>query len=206
MATESIGSYLQTDSYSLLKAAVEEKQLYQKANALEDETGSESGSAALRAEITALLDQIPKGSDGKLSFQDVEDYRESLGEAWDTAVMADLEALGVDVSKEFMMTYDPDTGAVTVSGDTDDKAIIDQYFVDNPDKVEAFRDIIQLGKLTTTASSQLSQDTLMTSLQQQSLAWWYEDNTDPTSWFEGGGLLSIGQGSTTSYTGINLMV
>jgi hypothetical protein len=119
--------------------------------------------------------------------------------------MADLKALGVDVSKEFAMTYDPDTGKVTVPDKTKDAEIINKYFEDNPDKVAEFYDIIQLGKLNATASSQLSQSQMLTSLRQQSLAWWYADNTDPTSWFEGGGLLAIG-GNATSYTGLNMMV
>ena len=205
MTMQSIGSNLLTDTYSLLRASVEEKQLYQQAAKIDQENSSTADSS-MGKDIQAYLALVPKGDDGKLSFQDVEDYRDALGDKWDTEVMADLEALGVDISKEFLMTYDPDTGKVSVSGDTEDKDTINQYFEDNPDKVEEFRNIIQLGKLTSTASSQLSQDQMMTNLKQQSLAWWYADNTDPTSWFEGGGLLGIGQGSTTAYTGLNITV
>lgn len=204
-STTSIGSDLITGTYNLLRASVEEKQLRQKAETLDSESNATTGSTGLKSEISTLLDQIPKGSDNRLSFQEVKDYREALGDKWDLEVMADLQGLGVDVSKEFVMTYDPDTGKVTVPEGTKDADVINQYFEDNPDKVKEFYDIVQLGKLTATASSQLSQSQMMTSLQQQSLAWWYADNTDPTSWFEGGGLLSIGSGAT-SYTGLNLMV
>lgn len=205
VSTTSIGSDLITGTYNLLRASVEEKQLRQKAETLDSESNATTGSTGLKSEISTLLDQIPKGSDNRLSFQEVKDYREALGDKWDLEVMADLQGLGVDVSKEFVMTYDPDTGKVTVPEGTKDADVINQYFEDNPDKVKEFYDIVQLGKLTATASSQLSQSQMMTSLQQQSLAWWYADNTDPTSWFEGGGLLSIGSGAT-SYTGLNLMV
>jgi hypothetical protein len=206
MSTTSIGTDLITGTYTLLRASVEEKQLYQNAQSLDDESNETSSKTGLTSEIYTLLDQIPKGDDNRLSFQDVEDYREDLGDQWDASVMDDLEALGVDVSNEFMMSYDPDTGKVTVPDDTEDADVINQYFEDNPDKVEEFYTIIQLGKLTSTASSTLTQNELMTSLQQQSLAWWYADNTDPTSWFDGGGLLSLGEGSTSSYTGLSLMV
>jgi hypothetical protein len=206
MSTTSIGTDLITGTYTLLRASVEEKQLYQNAQSLDDESNETSSKTGLTSEIYTLLDQIPKGDDNRLSFQDVEDYREDLGDQWDASVMADLEALGVDVSNEFMMSYDPDTGKVTVPDDTEGADVINQYFEDNPDKVEEFYTIIQLGKLTSTASSTLTQNELMTSLQQQSLAWWYADNTDPTSWFDGGGLLSLGEGSTSSYTGLSLMV
>lgn len=204
-STTSIGSDLITGTYTLLRASVEEKQLRQKAETLDSESNATSGSTGLKSEINALLDQIPKGSDNRLSFQEVTNYREALGDKWDLEVMADLQGLGVDVSKEFVMTYDPDTGKVTVPEGTKDADVVNQYFEDNPDKVKEFYDIVQLGKLSATASSQLSQSQMMTNLQQQSLAWWYADNTDPTSWFAGGGLLSIGSGAT-AYTGLNLMV
>jgi hypothetical protein len=205
MSTTSIGTDLITGTYTLLRASVEEKQLRQQAKALDEESTQSSGSTGLASDISSVLDQIPKGDDNRLSFQEVQDYRETLGDKWDAAVMADLKELGVDVSSEFAMTYDPDTGTVTVPDSTEDADIINKYFEDNPDRVEEFHTIIQLGKLASTASTQLSQSQMMTSLQQQSLAWWYADNTDPTSWFEGGGLLAMG-GSSSSYTGLNLMV
>jgi hypothetical protein len=205
MSTTSIGSDLITGTYTLLRASVEEKQLHEQAKKLDEESAKNAGSSGLASEISSILDQIPKGDDNRLSFQEVQDYREKLGDKWDISVMADLKKLGVDVSKEFAMTYDPDTGKVTVPDSTKDAEIINKYFEDNPDKVKEFRDIIQLGKLTSTAASQLSQSQMMTSLRQQSLAWWYADNTNPTSWFEGGGLLAMG-GSSSSYTGLNLMV
>ena len=201
-----IGSDLINNTYTLLRGSIEEKQLYQQAKALGGDEDSKSDEpSALAAEILSILDQIPKGDDNRLSCQEVADYREKLGDKWDIEVMADLQKLGVDISKEFAMTYDPDTGKVTVPKDTPNADVINKYFEDNPDKVEEFRNIIQLGKLASTSAAKLPQNSLMTSMQQQSLAWWYADNTSPSSWFDGGGLLAMGQG-TTSYQGLNLMV
>jgi hypothetical protein len=205
MSTSSIGRDLITNTYTLLRGSVEEKQLREQARKLDEESSKKAGSSGLASEISSILDQIPKGDDNRLSFQDVQDYREKLGDKWDIQVMADLKKLGVDVSKEFAMTYDPETGKVTVPASTKNADIINKYFEDNPDKVKEFRDIIQLGKLTTTAASQLSQSQMMTSMRQQSMAWWYADNTNPTSWFDGGGLLAMG-GSSAAYSGLNLMV
>ena len=202
MTTQSIGSYLLTNTYSLLQSAVEEKQLYAKAS----EMDKESGTTTMGVEISSYLAQVPKGDDNRLSFQDVADYREELGDKWDEEVMADLKELGVDTSKEFLMSYDPDTGKVTVPDGTDDAEIINKYFEDNPDKVKEFKTIIQLGKLASTAQTQLSQDQMMTDLQMDSINWWFQDNTDPSSWFSGGGLLALSQSSSTAYTGLNLTV
>jgi hypothetical protein len=204
MSTTSIGTDLINGTYTLLRASVEEKQLREQAKTL-DEENAQGGASGLASDISSVLDKIPKGDDNRLSFQEVQDYREKLGDKWDIEVMADLEALGVDVSNEFAMTYDPETGKVTVPDSTENAEIINKYFEDNPDKVEEFHTIIQLGKLGSTAASKLSQSQMMTSMQQQSLSWWYADNTDPTSWFEGGGLLAM-NGSSGSYSGLNLFV
>ncbi|BDQ34778.1 hypothetical protein [Pseudodesulfovibrio portus] len=203
MSTQSIGSSGYLDTYSLLKAAREEQQLMEEAVKADKEQAT-SGTSSMGQDILSYLSKIPKGEDGKLSFQDVDDYREELETFWDAEVMADLEELGVDITKQFPLTYDTNTGKVTVSGDHEDKEIIDQYFVDNPDKVAEFKTIVQLGKLTTTAEDKLSMDMLNTNLQLESLAWWYQDNTDPTSWFEGGGMLAMS--GMSSYLGLNMTV
>ncbi|BCS89505.1 hypothetical protein [Pseudodesulfovibrio sediminis] len=202
MSTQAIGSGGYTNAYSLLRAANEEEQLVAQAKKVDQE--AKASGTAMGNDIMSYLDKVPKGSDGKLSFQEVDDYRTTLEEEWDAAVMADLKKLGVDVSTKIPLTYDTTTGKVTVASGNEDKAVIDQYFENNPDKVEDFNTILQLGKLTTTASTQLTQASFMQSLQQESLAWWYEDNSDPTDWFSGGGMLT-GTGQS-SYTGLNLLV
>ena len=192
-----------TATYQLLQTASEEKALFEQARET-SEANASSKTTSVGSDILALLSKVPKGDDGKLSFQDVKDYREELSDAWDEKVMADLEKLGVDVSGDLSMSYDAATGKVTVADGVKGKEIIDKYFEDNPDVVGEFYDIVQLGKLTATADSKLSQTQYAQSLKLQSMAWWYQDNISAQSWFDGGGLLAM-QG-TTSYTGLNLMV
>ncbi|MBG0788882.1 MAG: hypothetical protein H0S80_00115 [Desulfovibrionaceae bacterium] len=203
MSTQSIGSNSYLDAYSLLQAATEQKQLQEEAAKVSREQ-AQYGTSSMGQDILSYLSKIPAGSDGMLSFQDVDDYREEMETRWDVEVMADLKELGVDITQQFPLTYSPTTGKVTVSGDHEDKATIDKYFEDNPDKVADFETIVQLGKLTATAEDSISLDMMSTDLQLQSLAWWFEDNTDPTSWFEGGGLLAFS--GSSSYKGLNLTV
>ena len=204
MSISSISSGF-TETYALLQTAREEETLLEQAKKTSQENAS-GKSSGIGTEITALLSKVPKGDDNKLSFQDVEDYREALGKVWDKDVMADLAALGVDISQEMPMTYDVDTGMVTVASGTKDKEIIDQYFEDNPDVVSRFYDIVQLGKLTSTSQSSLSQEQRLQNIELQTMAWWYEGNTDLQSWFDGGGLLALQGQASASYTGLNLRV
>ncbi|WP_319542227.1 hypothetical protein [uncultured Pseudodesulfovibrio sp.] len=204
MAIQSVGSNGYMDAYSLLQAANEEEQLKTRAAQMDKEQEKAGGSSGMANDIESYLAKIPKGADNRLSFLDVDKYRANLEAKWDITVTADLKALGVDVTKELPLTYDPASGKVTVAKGHEDKEIIDKYFVDNPDKVDEFQTVLQLGKLTNTASTQLSQGQMMQNLQFQSMSWWFADNSDPTSWFDGGGLM-FGQGQS-SYTGLNLKV
>lgn len=204
MAVQSVGSNGYMDAYSLLQAANEEQQLKARAAQMDKEQDKIESKNGMTSDIESYLSKIPKGTDNRLSFLDVDKYRADLEAKWDITVTADLKALGVDVTKELPLSYDPATGKVTVAKGHEDKEIIDKYFEDNPDKVEEFDTILQLGKLTNTASTKLSQGQMMQNLQVKAMSWWFADNSDPTSWFDGGGLM-FGQGQT-SYTGLNLTV
>lgn len=204
MATNPIGNTGYADTYSLLQKAGSGTGAETTARTESTETQDSGWKTRIREQIESILADVPKGDDGKLSFQDVDDYRESLEKKWDIAVMADLEALGVDTDKELPLTWDPTTGRVTVTEGHPDKAVVDQYFDDNPDKIEEFQRIIQLGKMTNLSQSHFSASQLRQNIQQQSMAWWYEDNSDPTQWFSGGGSL-LGS-SFSSYTGLDIVV
>lgn len=203
MTTSSIGSSVYSETSSLLKQLAEQKGTETATTKTSEQSANSRVMSSMGGEIQRYLEDIPKGSDGKLSFKEVEEYRKQLEVTWDVSVMADLEALGVDISKEFPLTYDPVTGKVTTAEGHPDKETIDKYFEDNPEKVDEFNKIIQLGKLTKVSENQLTNTELKQSLQQQAISWWYEDNSDPTNWFKGGGLM-LGYGQ--SYTGLNLTV
>ncbi len=158
----------------------------------------------IRAQIDEILKDVPKGDDGKLSFQDIEVHREKLEKEWDDSVKADLKKLGVNVDVEFPLSWDAATGKLTVNNSHPDKATIDNYFASNADKVEEFQNIIQLGKMTRSHTQKLEPSQLRQNIQAESMSWWYEDNSDPTSWFKGGGKM---MGSTqATFLGLNLKV
>lgn len=201
MAINSIGVSGYNDTYSLLQTISGQSEAAE-TQASQSESGSMK--TQIRSQIEAILGDVPKGDDGKLSFDDVDAYRKSLEETWDAEIKADLEKLGVDPDSKYPLTWDPVAGSVVVQDGHPDKEVIDKYFEDNPDKVEEFQKIIQLGKLTSTSRSTLSPNELRQDIQQQSMAWWYEDNSDPRTWFSGGSsLMGYGQ---SAYTGLDIKV
>ncbi|WP_319471493.1 hypothetical protein [uncultured Pseudodesulfovibrio sp.] len=202
MATQSIGSFSYSGASSLLNMSGQNGT--QQAGKVSPFQAGKNLRSQIRAQIDDLLKDVPKGTDGKLSFKDIDDYREKLGKEWDESVKADLEKLGVDVEKEFPLSWDTKTGKLTVSKEHPDKEVIDKYFESNPEKVEEFQKIVQLGKMTRTHEQKLTPQQLQKSIQQESVAWWYEDNSDPTSWFQGGGRLM--SNTQAAYSGLNLKV
>lgn len=201
MSTEAIGYSSYSTTSLLLQNTYNQTQTSQTSS---DQSDGSTMTSTLRGQIDALLSNIPKGSDGKLSFKEVENYLEEQEKLWDETVKADLEALGVSTYEQFPLSYNPTEGTVTVAEGHPDKAVIDKYFADNPDTVAKFEEIVQIGKLTSSSSSNLTPTDIKRSIQQQAMAVWYEDNSDPTTWFSGGGMM-FGAGRS-SYTGLNIKV
>nr|WP_321513912.1 hypothetical protein [uncultured Pseudodesulfovibrio sp.] len=157
----------------------------------------------VRNYIRGLLSQVESGDDGRLSFRDVVDHHALIQSSWNNAVKNELGQLGVDTLSPFRLMYDP-AGAVTVVGDYGDREMIDRYFSTNPGRVREMGDIIQFGRLASTAESRLSVQDMDQTLQTEAMAWWYSSNMDTTTLFAGGGTV-FGAGNTP-YKGLDILV
>ena len=160
--------------------------------------------ATVRDRIKAILSEIPKQGENKLSFQNIVDYRDVLETEWDETVNNDLKALGVDMSAKFRLMHDASTGDVVASNDHPDKGRIDAYFASNSERADEFRTIIQLGKLVNVAENKLSPQDMNQTLQPEAMAWWYQSNMDTASLFNGGGVVFGAGGS--AYKGLDIRV
>lgn len=166
--------------------------------------GSSSASTSeLRAQIDKLLEGVPS-SGSKLSFQDVIDYRDQLQDEFEAIAKEDLSALGVDTDRDFTLSYDANTGKVTVDSSHPDKALIDAYFEQTPEMTEAFAKIVSLSKLTATAEDALSPTEFKRQMQLQAMSWWAEENGS-SDWFSGGGMMLSTEGMSLM-AGLNLKV
>ncbi|MFH1914859.1 MAG: hypothetical protein ABIK45_11355 [Pseudomonadota bacterium] len=208
MSTQSIDSAGYGYSYQQLLKARQDAEAAEKAQAqLSGGTASASGSAMSQAReyVESLLADIPKSNGTKLTFQDVFDYRDSRNKAWSEQFEADMKALGVDTSIDIKLSLDAATGAVTAQKNHPDKAIIDKYFIDNPEMAEQFGEGVQLSKLTGLAERKLTNAELRQQLSLQSMSIWFEANASASSMFSGGGMV-LGQQGAATYTGLDLRV
>jgi hypothetical protein len=166
------------------------------------ETGAGSG---VRELIDDLLSNVPRTSNGRLTFDNVINYRKGQEKAWDERFKADMAEKGIDTEKSGLsLSLDPSSGKVSANANHPDKAAIDQYFIDNPDMAEQFAENVQLGKLTSLAERKLTLPELRRSLSTQSMSVWFEASAGASSLYTGGGMVFGGSGA--SYAGLNLRV
>lgn len=185
----------------------------QNANASTAGAASASSGAAvagttseIRAQIEALLADVPRDANGKLTFQAVADYRDEKREAFEAQVKAELEILGVDTDIDMTFSYDSATDVLTVDSGHPDKKLIDRYFAASDELRADFAEIVALTKLSGSAESKLSPTDLRASLQARSVAIWAEQNT--TNMF-GSGMLYMSDSDTSSsptFFGLDMMV
>lgn len=115
---------------------------------------SYKGQAALSS---ALADIKKDTGSERITFTDVENYREKLEDEFSSTVKEDLLKLGVDPDVEFTLVTDS-SGKLTVVSSHPDKAKIQKYFDSNPKMAEKFETIQALSNFKKAADSPLVRD------------------------------------------------
>lgn len=159
--------------------------------------------ADIREKVAALLEDIPRNSNGTLTFEAVITYRDAKLADFEAKTKADLDALGVDTERDMAFSFDAATDTLVVDGSHPDKHIIDQYFTEQDDLRHQFAQVLALNKMTGAAESNLSPTEMRASLQVQSMAWWTEANAGNI--FDSGNLLSS-QSGQSSFFGLDMQV
>lgn len=175
----------------------------------ESEKQPSEQSQKLSARFDALVKEILRRSGSSISFSDLQKEADELEDEFDKQVKEELKALGVDTDKSFQLRYDAKTKKMICSNHPD-KEKIEEYFNSNPDRVEQFRDIVDLRAITHYAqgnmSPQLFQNRMTPQLFQQqmeylSMSVWMDS-------MQGGftGTMNMSSGGSSFYQGLNLQV
>lgn len=204
MSTQRIEQTVQGYTYQRPKKAREDVEFPLAPEQSKTRQDGDSGSGdGARGRIRSLLDRVEGDRDGAASFADVIACHESLQSGWNAAVGEDLAELGVNVGVPFRLMYDP-AGVVSVAGDHPDREMIESYFTANPGRVRELGDILQLGRLASTAETRLSRAELDRPMAAGAMTEWYAANLSPGTLFSGGGVL-VGAGGTV-YRGLDIRV
>lgn len=198
MATSPIG--YTSNSYGYYNKSAQDAQAVKASSSSSSDT---SFGADIREKVAALLEDIPRNSNGTLTFDAVIQYRDEKLADFEAKAKADLQKLGVDTDRDMAFAYDAATDTLTVDSSHPDKKIIDQYFTEQDDLRHQFAQVVALNKMTGAAESKLSPTQMKAQLQVQAMSWWAEANTDDI--FGGGNLLASAGGSS-SFFGLNMVV
>ena len=158
--------------------------------------------------IEALLQEVPTGLDGKLSFNDLGRYRQNKEQQFKDQLGTNLKQLGIAAPSSIQLLYDPVTGDVNAMGAGNDQSTVQTYFTANPDVTRQFGTLVQLGKLVDSAKARLGTANMDTRLHPSAMAVWFDTNTSTSALFSRGGM-SVGGGQssmTTSYRSLDIRV
>ncbi|KAB1442084.1 hypothetical protein [Pseudodesulfovibrio senegalensis] len=166
-------------------------------------------SSKLSARFDELVKNIIRRSGSSLSFSDLQEEADELEDEFDKQVKDELKALGVDTDKSFQLRYDEKTEKMVCSNHPD-KDKIEAYFNSNPDRVEQFRDIVDLRAITGYAQSNMSSQLFQTQMSPQ-LFQRQMDYLSMSVWMgsmESGftGTMNMSASGSNFYQGLNLQV
>ncbi len=148
----------------------------------------------------AAFDGLGLGPSNKVTFGRIEEYRESLKEDFASSVTKGLSEAGVSDDAIYQVVTKYNSEGVEIVTDSADKLKIEQFFRDNPDLVDQFKQIQYLDNLERATSQQsISANMMATKAQLQSMSSLF--NTNPSS-----SIMSSGQGQTYFGTGLAAIV
>jgi len=147
------------------------------------------GSGSVRDQVADILSLVPRKG-GKLTFDDLFAYRDKLEKELTETVSADLETLGVDISKDLVLGLDK-SGKVVAQAGHPDKELVDRYFAANPDLADRYAAALKVNGLANMAEGAANPALFSANLTQLSMQ----------AWFGGQGANSLLSGSLATSLG-----
>jgi hypothetical protein len=143
----------------------------------------------------AVMEKMGVGKNDRVSFGQINAYREQMEQEFADQLQKDFELLGVDPKIIFQLKEN-DRGGLTVGSDHPDKDKVQKYFDDHPEIVKKYKEIQILANLEAARSRMdINPAELKKRLQIENMsAWWNAEggasaimnsSSAGTSWFSG---------------------
>jgi hypothetical protein len=153
------------------------------------------------AELTrAVMEKMGVGKNDRVSFRQINAYREQMEQEYADQLQKDFALLGVDPKIAFQLKEN-EKGGLTVSSDHPDKDKVQKYFDDHPELVKKYQEIQILANLEAArARMDIQPAELKKRLQIENMSAWWDA--------AGGGssIMSFASGGTSWFTGIDATV
>ena len=148
----------------------------------------------------AVMEKMGVGKNDRVSFRQINTYREQMEQEFSDKIRKNFELLGVDPNIIFQLKEN-EKGSLTVSSEHPDRDKVQKYFDEHPELVKQYKEIQTLANLEAARNRMnINSAELKKRLQIENMgAWWSA---------EGGGnsIMSLSSGGTNWFSGIDATV
>jgi len=148
----------------------------------------------------AMMEKMGVGKNDRVSFRQINVYREQMEQEFTEQLQKEFALLGVDPSIVFQLKEN-EKGGLRVSSDHPDKDKVQKYFDDHPELVKQYKEIQALANLEA-ARNRMDIDPveLKKRLQIENMSAWWDAESDTSS------IMSVSSGGTSWFSGVNATV
>ncbi|MCL2123093.1 MAG: hypothetical protein FWH34_03280 [Desulfovibrionaceae bacterium] len=153
------------------------------------------------AELTrAVMEKMGVGKNDRVSFRQINAYREQIEQEYAEQLRKDFALLGVDPKISFQLKEN-DKGGLTVGSEHPDKDKVQKYFDEHPELVEKFKEIQILANLEAARTQMdIHPAELKKRLQIENMsAWWNAEG-------DSGSIMSSSSAGTSWFSGLDVTV
>jgi hypothetical protein len=201
MAVSGIQGY-GLDSYQMQQLFAQESK-----NAATDATKTTAANYSAMQTVSAvveltrsLMEKMGVGKNDRVSFRQINAYREQMEEEYADQLRRDFALLGVDPKITFQLKEN-EKGGLTVSSDHPDKDKVQRYFDDHPEMVKVYKEIQILANLETARNRMdINPAELKKRLQVENMSVWWHAEGDASS------IMSVSSAGTSWFSGIDTTV
>jgi len=148
----------------------------------------------------AMMDKMGVGKDDRVSFGQINAYREQMEQKFSETLRNDFDLLGVDPNIVFQLKEN-DEGGLTVSSNHPDKDKVQKYFDDHPEMVEQYKEIQTLANLEAARSRMdINPAELKKRLQIENMSVWWDAESSASS------IMNVSSEGTDWFSGVNTTV
>jgi len=148
----------------------------------------------------AMMEKMGVGKNDRVSFRQINAYRELMEQEFAGQLRKEFELLRVDPNIVFQLKEN-ETGGLTVSSDHPDKDKVQKYFDDHPELVKQYKEIQILANLEAARNRMdINPAELKKCLQIENMSEWWDAESGASS------VMNVSSGGTSWFSGVNATV
>ena len=148
----------------------------------------------------SMMEKMGVGKNDRVSFRQINAYREQMEYEFAGQLRKDFALLGVDPNIVFQLKEN-EKGGLTVSSDHPDKDKVQKYFDDHPALIKQYQEIQVLANLEAARNwTDINPAELKKRLQIENMSAWWDAESGASS------IMSVSSGGTSWFSGVNATV